>query len=78
MSSLETKNGGIKSQKTYDDSFSDKVDLVTNLKQAPRSKISENSLMHPMLSGSRNEMGDSKRRLSTVLAEVVEEHSEKT
>ncbi len=32
MSSLETKNGGIKSQKTYDDSFSDKVDLVPNMK----------------------------------------------
>jgi hypothetical protein len=31
-----------------------------------------------MLSGSRNDPGDSKRRLSTVLAEVAEEHSEKT
>lgn len=31
-----------------------------------------------MLSGSRNEAGDSKRRLSTALAEVAEEHSEKT
>jgi hypothetical protein len=31
-----------------------------------------------MLSGSRNDNGDSKRRLSTVLAEVAEEHSEKT
>jgi hypothetical protein len=31
-----------------------------------------------MLSGSRNEPEDSKRRFSTALAEVAEEHSEKT
>lgn len=47
-------------------------------REAPKSKISENSLKHPMLSGSRNDAGDSKRRLSTVLAEVAEEHSEKS
>ena len=30
VSSFETKRGGIMSQKTYDDSFSDRVDILPN------------------------------------------------
>jgi len=64
------------SYKTYQDTFSDRPDLISPIKGL-KSKVSENSMKHFMLSGSRNEL-DNKRLHSTVLAEVAEENSEKT